>query len=348
MICNLQLLRAFAALSVVYLHIVSDAGLNLGIGFGNYGVDLFFVISGFTMSYAGNMPAGKFFLRRCIRILPLYWFATLGTFAIAWIAPTMIQSASASLPHLLRSLVFLPYPNRFGMLQPTLALGWTLNYEMYFYFLFTIALIFTLRFAPVVACFFIVLGVAAIRFLSIEDKSVLFYADPIVYEFCLGVIVYYTAKALSRAGPALWLSVPLRSSLVIASIVAAACLPLQEHFGHGERALWAGIPAAALVLAAVLLERKCGLAARNGWVLLLGDSSYVLYLIHPYIVYGAIRLILDPAAMGTGGLALSIVALMLAAALAAICVYVYVERPVLAYLRAKLTPNTPLLAPRPV
>jgi exopolysaccharide production protein ExoZ len=336
-IYNIQLLRAFAALSVVYLHVVSDAGLNLDIGVGNFGVDLFFVISGFTMAYVGHMPAGTFFVRRCIRIIPLYWLATLGTFLIAWFAPTLIQSASASVPHLLHSLVFLPFPNKFGLLQPTLALGWTLNYEMYFYLLFTAALVFTLRHAPLLACVFIVAICMVIRFAGLEDRSVLFYADPIVYEFAMGILVYYSVASMSLRIVAI--SGGIRAVLAIVALAAAIALPLQENIISGERALWAGIPAAILVFSSVLLEKRGRMAARHSWVVLLGDSSYVLYLVHPYIVYGIIRLFLTPAKMSVPALALAIVGLPLIAMVAAIGIHLGVERPVTALLRNRLSPK---------
>lgn len=346
MIYNLQMLRAFAAMSVVYLHVVSDAGLNLGIGAGNFGVDLFFVISGFTMAYVGHMPAGQFLLRRCIRILPLYWLATLGTFLIAWIAPTLIQSASASVPHLLHSLVFLPYPNKLGDLQPTLALGWTLNYEMYFYSLFAFSLVFTIRFAPVVASALIVLTATVIRLVGAENKAMAFYADPIVYEFCFGVIVYYIVETVSKIRTLSTHSTRARRGLLLASTLAAICLPLQERLIQADRTLWAGVPASILILSLVLLEKHYGVAATDKRVVLLGDSSYVLYLLHPYILYGAIRLMLNPSTMGVPALASWIVALVLAASLAAVGVHVVLERPILAYLRGRLAPKQPLPVPQ--
>ena len=69
---TLQILRAMAATSVVYSHI----GVNPD--FGQFGVDIFFVISGFVMTLIvenGQKPA-TFLLKRVLRILPLYWILT--------------------------------------------------------------------------------------------------------------------------------------------------------------------------------------------------------------------------------------------------------------------------------
>ena len=73
MIYNLQLLRALAALAVVYFHVTSEAGLGLPVNIGAHGVDVFFVISGFIIAYIGARSPDGFLLRRLIRIVPFYW-----------------------------------------------------------------------------------------------------------------------------------------------------------------------------------------------------------------------------------------------------------------------------------
>ena len=344
MIYNLQLLRALAALAVVYLHVVSDAGLNLGIGVGNYGVDVFFVISGFTISYVGQMPAGAFMLRRVIRIVPLYWGATLGAYAVAWLVPGSLQSASADVRHLMYSLFFLPYPNKLGQLLPTLALGWTLNYEMYFYLLFGVALLFTIRWAPILASAFMALLAATVWLSGTTSEAVLFYAKPIIVEFALGILVYYLAQServkrlvLARPSQAKWV-------LIALGAVSAVALPLQELY-QCERALGAGPPAFVLVLVVILLERQLHITVKQRWVIMLGDASYVLYLIHPYILYGLIRMLLDPSHMGTVSLALGVVLLPLAATLAAVAIHLVLERPVLTYLRDRLVKKPTTVRP---
>jgi exopolysaccharide production protein ExoZ len=80
-LASVQYLRAVAALLVVAYH-TNNMGLLRPhftiLGFGGYGVDLFFVISGFiiTVTTARDTSPGVFFRKRLIRIVPLYWLVT--------------------------------------------------------------------------------------------------------------------------------------------------------------------------------------------------------------------------------------------------------------------------------
>src|SRR5438309_11551486 len=73
----IQYLRGFVAMMVVWHHSVELLGN--GRGFGASGVDLFFVISGFIMMVSTDrgVSPGTFLQNRIIRVVPLYWCATL-------------------------------------------------------------------------------------------------------------------------------------------------------------------------------------------------------------------------------------------------------------------------------
>ncbi len=95
---SLQILRALAATSVVYLHIGSKPW------FGGFGVDIFFVLSGFVMCHITDAgESGKeFFLRRIARVVPLYWVLTVFAFLLAWFMPALFNSTTADIGNLLR------------------------------------------------------------------------------------------------------------------------------------------------------------------------------------------------------------------------------------------------------
>ena len=93
-----------------------------------------------------------FFSRRFIRIAPLYWLVS-GLITVAALAvPTLLSSTVFSLPHVLASFVFVPYPH--PVLHdpyPILVPGWSLNYEAFFYLLFGLSLFLPTRLSSLLA-----------------------------------------------------------------------------------------------------------------------------------------------------------------------------------------------------
>lgn len=152
---SLQSLRSIAAIMVVafhsYVHLDARgiiAGIPAIVDAGRAGVDIFFVISGFIMVYISQDNFGRpgapadFLIRRIIRVLPVYWLYTFLIASILFVAPHLFsQGKSFDLNHLMASLLFIPWENSIGDIKPVLNVGWTLNFEMYFYCLFAITLL---------------------------------------------------------------------------------------------------------------------------------------------------------------------------------------------------------------
>jgi exopolysaccharide production protein ExoZ len=336
---NLHLLRAIAALAVVYFHITSEAGLDLPLNIGAHGVDIFFVVSGFIIAYIGPRAPRGFLIRRLIRIVPFYWTATLVVFAAAVLMPSVFRSTQADYVQLFHSLAFLPRETAYAGMFPTLILGWSLNYEMYFYVIFAAALLAAPRLAPALSCLVIVIAMAAIDLSGVSHPSVLFYARPIVFEFIFGIAVFYVYTTAERHADRLQRQPLLRAGLAAAAIASLLTIGIEEYFqGFGlPRYVSAGLPASVLVLGALLLERVFGVSFRSKGLFLVGESSYILYLIHPYVVYGVLRTVLRgthlvalPAIVGL------IIALLAISTVAAIAIHVWLERPCMAWLRIKL------------
>lgn len=344
MLRNLHLLRALAALGVVYFHITSTAGLDLAWDVGSRGVDVFFVISGFIIAYIGAKKPEHFFVRRLIRIVPFYWAATLVVFTAATVLPQFFRSTDASLQHLLPSLLFFPHLSASGEVQPTLILGWSLNFEMYFYVLFALALLLSTRWAPVLCVAGIVTVVLIGKLLGPVSTAFDFYARTTSLEFCYGIGVYYVLAWCEQRKAILADSTALKRVVVLALIASAvAIVLLEKHYKDSvPRYLAGGLPAAVIVLSALLLERLFGIFSRSRIAWLLGEASYVIYLIHPYIVFGVLRLLLPR----TGDLSLAMDVVVIAGLLAmtstiSILIHLLFEKPVMAFLRRKLAPDAP-------
>src|SRR5882672_247790 len=153
MLDSVQALRALAALCVVVYHVDF-------VGRGAFGVDIFFVISGFIICHVTAKDHDGFLRKRLIRIVPLYWAGTLCLYCLGLVAPRLLQS-EPTLSGLVNSLLFIPYAKEGGRVYPILFLGWTLNYEMFFYALFACALALNRRLAPITVCAALVVLVAA-------------------------------------------------------------------------------------------------------------------------------------------------------------------------------------------
>src|SRR5215510_5466128 len=145
---SIQALRAVAALLVFWGHAINAVTAEVAADFpplyGPFGVDIFFVISGFVMVYSSERLFGrpdapiKFFARRFVRIVPLYWAAT--AILVWFVVPY------ASTKAVLGSLLFTP---RIPSEAPLLYVGWTLIFEMFFYTVFAVALLAKRRVAVV-------------------------------------------------------------------------------------------------------------------------------------------------------------------------------------------------------
>lgn len=125
---SIQALRVFAMFSVVLCHMSF-------IRSGAFGVEIFFVISGFLMMYSTENGLHKYWTKKIIRIVPFYWIMTVFTAIAVYAMPGLFNSYEVSWSYLLKSLFFIPYVHS-GIYQPVLGLGYTLNYEMFFYVLF--------------------------------------------------------------------------------------------------------------------------------------------------------------------------------------------------------------------
>ena len=154
---------------------------------GAAGVDLFFVISGFVMAVSApglSGPAGawRFIVRRCHRVVPLYWLMTCAKLAVLALSGRATYNAW----HVVASLLLLPSRDAVGVVRPVLGVGWTLQVEALFYALFALAL--AVRKPPLRVLLPVLLPLAVAGFFRRDEWPVpLALANGLVLEFVLGV-----------------------------------------------------------------------------------------------------------------------------------------------------------------
>ncbi|HEX2686608.1 MAG TPA: acyltransferase [Kofleriaceae bacterium] len=358
MLFNIQVLRAIAALLVIHAHAAGPTGLDLAWAGGANGVDLFFVISGFIIAYVASLDASQFMTRRLLRIVPIYWTSTLALYLLVLAMPRVFHTTSSDPVLLVRSLAFMPTASGLhtpdGIPHPTLSGGWTLNYEMYFYAVFAIALTWSRQRATWLAVALLLAVLTAIQLTPLRESPVAcFYGNPIILEFMYGIAAFHVVRwveARRRVAPALR-GEP--AALLAGAVLGLAVLvfdyevfsraPRWLTYGILQGARWttSGLPAFVVVVCAVLLERVHQVRITNRWVILTGDASYVMYLIHAYVVFGVLRLTLGNHRLAELPGQLVVLGLMAVSAGAAIAIYRWYEQPILRALKRQF------IAPRP-
>jgi len=337
----IQVLRGLAALAVALVHLERDWRL---LGFVSQdwtspfpfeaGVDVFFVISGFVMVYASGglfgrrETARRFLTRRIARVVPLYWLTTAGVLLLLAVKPDLIRSAVATPVLVVTSFLFIPWPRPDGMPQPVYSLGWTLNYEMFFYALFAAVLALGwARRATVGAISALLLALVATGWLAPPlPQPLAFWTAPILIEFVLGM-----ALGLARS-EGVTLPLAARAGLLGAGMLGFWMTAQSNHIAFA-------LPAACLVAACGLApgrppDRAAG-SAPDKWLThageALGDASYAIYLLHPFVIRGILHLV-DGLGLRPGAVPFTAMALAATVAVALLS-HRLVERPLLRRIR---------------
>jgi exopolysaccharide production protein ExoZ len=284
---SIQTLRAVAAVLVVFMHTLFHYDDNLQYlleagpamssfyqlkSWGGSGVHIFFVISGFVMMMLHerkSSTAWGFMIDRITRIVPLYWVATL-----AWIALQVCTgNTSYTWWQLAQSFLMLPPYERFVVL----GVGWTLNYEMFFYVSFALLIIAGRLTFVWMAIYFAAIAVFAA---FLPNYLLTFAADPIVWEFLAGMVIWHVHRhwVARRIAP--------YAFATGAALLMASVLDVGSFIAKNPALLW-GVPSFLYVLGAVSMEVSgIGLwLFRSRIMLRLGAASYVLYLFHTQAIY---------------------------------------------------------------
>jgi exopolysaccharide production protein ExoZ len=325
---TVQWLRGVAALMVVVHHVRNPQAwlfnpLEHYDAFA-WGVDIFFVISGFIMFVAARDERPVDFIwRRAVRVVPLYWLATLVWFQMISRRPVLDLSV-AELDHLIKSLFFIPCYSVLipDQIFPYLVPGWTLNYEMFFYFIFFVSL---LAKRPLELVTLLIVGMVGLGLFMPTDSGAILttYTSPMMFEFLAGIWI-----------GRLWLRRKLEWQLVALAPVGLIGLLAQPIFWQGPSQF-----IGRLIFSSMMLV---GALAANAWaprikVLKgLGDASYSIYLSHIMVGLPLSRKLLAEIAIGGWAQFLLWVSVSLAVcASTGYLIHVAIERPLLSLFRRR-------------
>ena len=282
---SVQVLRGFATLGVLLAHLYAVEGkyspdrlLGRWSDLGHWGVDIFFVISGFIMVYVtwnarrGWREVPDYLWRRGTRIYPLYWTISLAILAVWLVRPDMVFGSNPD-PDIVRSFLLYPQDG-----PPLLAVGWTLVHEVYFYLVFALALVMARRWTLPLLALWSAVVVTGWFLLRPDSPTLQLVLNPLTLEFTAGAAFgywYARTEPGNRFQP-IWAGVCFA---VAAAMIAAVWLTQGDLIAYAAdytRRVPLYGSAAVLAFAGLLLSGwKVGRVAE--W---LGDISYSLYLTH--------------------------------------------------------------------
>jgi len=331
---SIQYLRAIAVIMVVFHHeliqIETYAKALGDINFGAAGVDIFFVISGFVIWFVTHdrkVGVWEFLKKRFVRVVPMYWLVTLTIVVMTAIAPQFFRSTSFDAIQVIQSLLFIPYYSNShpGLIWPILVPGWTLNYEIFFYMLFGLFLVFPRNIHWKILFLFLNLVLLGLVF---DVNSALFqtYTNPLLLEFVAGVFIgkaYTDGRIKGFSGKFGFL-------LIIMGFLILSVLDNLK--------LYVGLSAVLIVLGSLIVETARNLP-RLRLLHLLGDASYSIYLTHILAlgIYREIWYQLAFVEISFLQIILFIIGGLIFTMACGVIFHLVIERPLLKYLSNKFT-----------
>lgn len=267
----IQALRAVACILVVLCHTSFT-------NFGSFGVDFFLVISGFVTMYATEKNAEKFLFKRIIKIIPLYWFMTIVTAIAIQFVPQLFNSSESNLIYLFKSLLFIPYRTITGNKNPVFQIGWFLNYQILFYFLFWIGIKINCikrGLITIILCIIITCS----NWIFILPMPFSFYSDGYLLECCYGIIIY---RIYYKTKNCVAFKISKTQLLILYCIMFVVGCWLMNDLTYRIIPCFGSGFLAGLIILFLLLIKDNILFPKE--LIDIGNSSYCIYLLHPYLV----------------------------------------------------------------
>ncbi len=293
---SIEACRGVAATMVLASHCAHTLGSPMDFGtppfgllfqFGRSGADLFFVLSGFLISFIHWKDIGRperlghYALRRITRIYPTYWLVLLMIVPVDAFTQTLYDKYDQPV-EIINNILLLPQSD------PLIDVTWSLRNELVFYVLFGLAICNRTLGALAAALWVgaMALGPSVAPGLDTNLWNLLTY--PMNFEFIAGVAAGWAIRRFTLPYPALVLA----SGLAVFSAFAVA-EDLRLLWSHEDH-LWYPGPDRAIILlrsagyglaSLLVIAGLCALEMRKRIraplpLTVLGDASYLLYLVH--------------------------------------------------------------------
>ncbi|MBB1498717.1 acyltransferase [Paracoccus sp. MC1862] len=340
---GIQAGRAIAALAVVLFHanvyilphkLHDGAAAATFYNAGYTGVEYFFVLSGFIMFHVHRRDIGhrgallSYAWKRFVRIFPIYWLVLISLFVVTLIVPGIGSAELRDPLKLLGSALLLPWPP-----APALEVAWTLRHELLFYAVFALALV-SARWGLVVLASWTIacIGMSST---SLGSHPLGYLLSPYNVLFSMGIAGAVLFRQFDRTAGRIMIAIGVLGFIAIGQADVQDWMPLPFSLRTWLLGLCAAITIAGIAAAEPSVPR---VMAR------LGDSSYLLYLIHVPAMSVVARLL---AAAGGAELPpdVTIILVVAAAVVVAHGLHVMIEAPLLRHLSRRMSTSRAPAAP---
>lgn len=293
--CNLDLIRATAITMVVIYHVIQTSPIALHwlravTYYGQYGVDLFFVLSGWLIGGLywrerkefGNVLTGRFWLRRWIRTIPPYLVALLVSYLAVWF--------ERQEPFDFGYLTF--FQNYYERI-PFFLVSWSLCIEEHFYLLLPLGFLIwrgTGEYRLMVTLLLLMLLTpTAFRFLQYSSGPLAFgFAQTATHLRMEGLILGFLLSYIATEVPEDFRAIARSAPYII--LICIVCLPLVQLVGGRlQYTFWTAV--VAVLFAAILVLAVSSSEISNGIARLVRPvalTSYSIYLVHPLALHLAV------------------------------------------------------------
>lgn len=343
-ILSIQIMRGIACILVVLFHISVKGsqygnGALQGFSIGCAGVDMFFIISGYIMCISTvdrHLNFYQFSLLRIKRIIPLYWLTTTAALVIYFYNPAVINTSGGE-TSIWASYFLIPNGKKYLN-----AIGWTLSYEFFFYIIFAF-FINKGTYKAIWGSSITLLILVVVGLLFNYDGLLFQFSTHMVYiEFVFGMGLFYLIdRKVIRLNPTYGIALIILGSLLLA-LELFFKMPVQ----HKWRGVTWGIPMLLVFLGLLSLEEfiQRGASVVRTLFLEIGNSSYSLYLIHPFILSGTARC-LKWLNMTSNPYLFTVILLIISVVMGHL-VYLYIEKPLTSLLKRKPAFQKPAISVR--
>ncbi|OFY67456.1 MAG: hypothetical protein A3H98_03290 [Bacteroidetes bacterium RIFCSPLOWO2_02_FULL_36_8] len=284
-VITIQYLRGFASLYVVLTHLrliynVPEAGLFYEwTDFGFSGVNLFFVISGFIITFITPEERGlkavvQYLKKRFIRIFPVYWIVLLSLVVLGVFFPP--KNVNMNVLNILQNFLLVhDYKNSI------LGVSWTLEFEILFYFIFCFTILNSKFRIEILLFLWILFPIFRLILPGAPFvNSILSHRS--CQEFIMGCIIAIVFKKYTFKIPFVFPLV-LLFYFIASPFLFRYAITLPGSLKSFQGLLEYSIPATLVVFSFVFYEKSNNPKIQN-FLLLLGDASYSIYLIHLPII----------------------------------------------------------------